>query len=433
MKQLSNFSKLILTTLLGLCLITSVNAQYWQALYSQWDGNSGFAGFYKDQKWYDLGLRTTCLNVNIPVNDDGSGDQKTNFQVKKDYTNFFTKAFLNDNFLAFRAYGDYNHGFGYNSAIDGMESRAYNTFIWTNGWGGATERMRLAGNGYLGINNNNPQFQLDVNGRSRFRSGNGSAGFWLSNSNNTSDNAFVGMEDDNTLGMYGIGAGWNFHMNVNSGNIGIGTSAPTAKLEVNGSAKTNGLLIVNQSTSSTNAVGTVKLLNNHNTVGDTWFMGFGTGTDGTDGNDRVRLQAQTADAGSIFSVISGGGLIPLTEKLRIDELGKVGIGTSTPTELLTVQGNIKCNSLIADATKFPDYVFDENYDLKTIDSVSNYIKINKRLPGMPSEAEVLKNGLNVNQVTINSVEKIEELYRYIFQLNEKMKVLEDKLEKANKN
>ncbi len=65
-----------------------------------------------------------------------------------------------------------------------------------------------------------PGFALDVVGRSRFRTGGGTAGFWLSNAANTADNAFIGMVDDNNVGLFGAGgASWGLSMNVNNAAI----------------------------------------------------------------------------------------------------------------------------------------------------------------------------------------------------------------------
>ncbi|MEZ4903589.1 MAG: hypothetical protein R2822_18425 [Spirosomataceae bacterium] len=50
--------------------------------------------------------------------------------------------------------------------------------------------------------------------------------------------SFIGTINDDHVGIYGNGGvGWNFAMNVNNGNTGIGTTTPTAKLDVNGSVR----------------------------------------------------------------------------------------------------------------------------------------------------------------------------------------------------
>jgi len=89
--------------------------------------------------------------------------------------------------------------------------------------------------GNVGIGNTNPAFALDVTGRSRIRTGGGTAGIWFMNAANTVNRAFTGMANDDYVGFWGNnGAGWGLNMNVNNGNVGLGTMGPTQKLDVNG-------------------------------------------------------------------------------------------------------------------------------------------------------------------------------------------------------
>jgi hypothetical protein len=103
--------------------------------------------------------------------------------------------------------------------------------------------LYLYKSGQVGVGNTDPAYILDISGRARIRSGGGSAGLWLMNNANTLDRSFIGMYEDNYVGLYGVGAGWGMLMNVNNGNVGIGTVNPAYKLEVNGGIATSGLVI----------------------------------------------------------------------------------------------------------------------------------------------------------------------------------------------
>jgi hypothetical protein len=88
------------------------------------------------------------------------------------------------------------------------------------------ERMRVDSGGNVGIGTSNPVFKLDVTDRIRLRDGpNGSAGLWLFRSGQNVDRAFVGMANDDIVGLWGNGGvGWAFQMNVNDGTVYIGSN-----------------------------------------------------------------------------------------------------------------------------------------------------------------------------------------------------------------
>lgn len=76
---------------------------------------------------------------------------------------------------------------------------------------------------------------------------------------------------------------------------------------------------------------------------------------------------------------------------------------------------------------FPDYVFAKDYQLMPLAELDKFISKNKHLPNIPSAKEVEKNGLNVSEIQLKQMEKIEELTLYILELNKRL----EKLEKEN--
>jgi len=91
----------------------------------------------------------------------------------------------------------------------------------------------------VGIGTSTPVYKLDVAGRMRIRHEATSAGVWLDASNG-SNRAFIGMVNDEHVGMYGNVAGWRLAMNVSNGNVGVGNSNPSASLDVLGTLKYRG-------------------------------------------------------------------------------------------------------------------------------------------------------------------------------------------------
>jgi hypothetical protein len=93
---------------------------------------------------------------------------------------------------------------------------------------------------------------------------------------------------------------------------------------------------------------------------------------------------------------------------------------------LSVNGQIACEELLIDDSAFwPDYVFEDDYDLMSIDEFEASIKENGHLPGMTSANEVSENGgFHVGDTQKKTLEKVEELSLYIIELNNRVKKLE---------
>ncbi|MEP7264329.1 MAG: SprB repeat-containing protein [Bacteroidota bacterium] len=109
--------------------------------------------------------------------------------------------------------------------------------------------------------------------------------------------------------------------------------------------------------------------------------------------------------------------------------GNVGIGINPDaTYKLVVDGKIGVREVRVRATgAWPDYVFEENYDLTTFTELSTYFKKHKHLPGIPSAKEIEEeNGFDVGKMQQLQLQKMEELYLYILQLEERIKDLEKK-------
>jgi hypothetical protein len=115
-------------------------------------------------------------------------------------------------------------------------------------------------------------------------------------------------------------------------------------------------------------------------------------------------------------------------------LGRVAIGDSMSTPgnygLYVRKGILTTLVKIALPTggNWSDYVFGNNYKLKSLPDVEHYIKENKHLPGVPSADSVQKNGINVGEMDAVMMKKIEELTLYIIQQDKKIQQLQDKVD-----
>ena len=87
------------------------------------------------------------------------------------------------------------------------------------------------------------------------------------------------------------------------------------------------------------------------------------------------------------------------------------------TRTLNVLGGILADSVrIALSGSWADNVFKKDYPIKSIQELEAYIKVNKHLPGIPSATEVATSGINVGEMDVKLLEKIEELTLYVLEL-----------------
>jgi hypothetical protein len=99
--------------------------------------------------------------------------------------------------------------------------------------------------------------------------------------------------------------------------------------------------------------------------------------------------------------------------------GNVGIGTANPGSFkLAVNGGIHSQSVNVDLTGWSDYVFKQDYKLPSLTEVKSYMDQNHHLPDMPSEQEVVKDGINLGEMNKLLTKKVEELTLYPLQEQE---------------
>lgn len=109
--------------------------------------------------------------------------------------------------------------------------------------------------------------------------------------------------------------------------------------------------------------------------------------------------------------------------LFLADSGNVGIGTNNPQAKLAVNGEILAKSIRVNTSSdyWPDYVFDENYELMSLKRLDVYVKANKHLPGVPSASEMGERGeVDLGEMNVILLEKVEELTRYVIDLQKQI-------------
>ncbi len=118
---------------------------------------------------------------------------------------------------------------------------------------------------------------------------------------------------------------------------------------------------------------------------------------------------------------------------EVGSSGKVGIGTTNfPTTIgganisgykLFVEGGILADEVRV-RTGWADYVFEENYELKSLAQVEAYITANGHLPNVPSATTVETEGISIGDISKVQQEKIEELFLHMIELNKKVETMQ---------
>jgi len=99
--------------------------------------------------------------------------------------------------------------------------------------------------------------------------------------------------------------------------------------------------------------------------------------------------------------------------------GNVGIGITDPgTYKLSVNGDIRAKEVRVEVTNWPDYVFDEDYYLLSLNEIQNYINKEGHLPNIPSAEEIESSGLELGEINRLLLIKIEELTLHIIKQEE---------------
>jgi hypothetical protein len=258
---------------------------------------------------------------------------------------------------------------------------------------------------------------------------------------------------DVAVGQWSTGSGGAIF--YNNGNVGIGTANPVGKLSIGAGpyfyapdfavmSETNGWGYLARATGSSGTPSYVSnnaaswgvmttrgtqsaraALANGHAIGDFFFNGY----DGATFSNGAVIAAVVNGAvspgvlpGALSFRTSSGGYS--SERMRIDSAGNVGIGTVSPQYKLAVNGTVGAREVIVTNSGWADYVFRPGYRLAPLREVAAYIQQHRRLPGIPSEAEVRAKGVGLGEMQVKLLEKVEELTLHMIAAERRNRELE---------
>ena len=206
-----------------------------------------------------------------------------------------------------------------------------------------------------------------------------------------------------------------------SGNVGIGITSPTEKLQVRTVASGEVINLILLQNTGTGGAGTGVALN------------FDPNGNGTIRSASIRsVQPVTGNYADLRFYVAAGS-VPF-QAMKINTNGNVSVGSvsdnSTAYKLFVEKGILteKVKVAVKTSTQWSDYVFDDQYILPPLNELEQFIKQHKHLPGIPSAAEMVKEGNDLLETDARLLAKIEEQSLYIISLHKQLEELQKEVQ-----
>jgi hypothetical protein len=206
--------------------------------------------------------------------------------------------------------------------------------------GGVAEKMRILANGNVGIGTASPSEKLEVNGNV-----NVNGGVYVSGVN-----GFVWNNTANSNLRFGANSGEKMRI-TSTGNLGIGTTSPSQKLDVAGNAIVRGDIV------------------SRDTYPSIYVDHSGTVMGGIRADATTKLELKTLTTAPLSFQVNS------SEKMLIQNNGNVGIGTNSPSQKLEVDGEVLSDGYRVSAMQTAPAARNSTGTLGEIRITSNYIYI----------------------------------------------------------
>lgn len=231
----------------------------------------------------------------------------------------------------------------------------------------------------------------------------------------------------------------SLNLNPNGGTVHIGDPTPGLKLSVSGDISCSNISIPPDLSLLSNGANLIQLKYHPydgNIYSDYYWINIG----GSKLNRNVSISTNKDDGSPT------GKTVP-----RIDIGNEYGIAfndragdwqmsldglMSDHSSILRMRGNISADTVKVKAVLVnnwkihaPDYVFHDDYKLRTLPEVEAFVKKEKHLPEVPSAEEMKKNGVDLSEMNMTLLKKVEELTIYAIKQQKEIDELKAKVGK----
>ena len=106
----------------------------------------------------------------------------------------------------------------------------------------------------------------------------------------------------------------------------------------------------------------------------------------------------------------------------------MGVGTVNPAHKLDVIGAIRAREVRVNLNG-ADFVFEDGYKLMPLNELEKFVKQNKHLPEIAPAKEMQEKGSDLGGLTVQLLQKIEELTLHAIEQNKEINFLKEKMRK----
>lgn len=264
------------------------------------------------------------------------------------------------------------------------------------------------------------------------------------------------------IGVAGTSSGQNLdlspiYLDKANGRIGFNTSSPVAPLHIRGNPRQGfPWSQMYLEPSSTGRAGAIVMKSTFDNTHANWYIGPGSGapqhnnfrfylfggnySPGAVGGNKMLITLNgdvgIGTTGNIYGTTLGGAIM----RVLATDSGKVAIGRDDMSRagdygLYVEKGVLTSKLKVAEvnSTDWADYVFEDDYQLRSLDEVEQFIRQHRHLPGLPSAQDVARDGIDVAKMDGKLLEKIEELTLYLIDLKKENELLKQEVNLLKSN